>query len=65
MDRNHDALTFISNTVISRKPRASNFNDLIKIAIALVKRTFKAKMSFFSLHQTLSLICEQLWKGPS
>ena len=56
MDRYHDAITFTSNTVISRKLRAANFNDIIKIAITLVKITFKAKASFFSLHQTLSLI---------
>ena len=48
MDRNYNVITFISDTVIFRKPRVANFNNIIKIEIALVKITFKANESFIS-----------------
>ena len=41
MDRNYDIITFFQNTVISGRSEVANFADIIKIAIVLIKTSFK------------------------
>ena len=41
MDRNHDAINFISKTFIWSRPRVVNFADIIKIATMFIKTIFK------------------------
>ena len=41
MGRSYDSIAFFQNRVISRKPGVSNFLDIIKIAIILIKAISK------------------------
>ena len=41
MDRYYDAIIFIPKTFVLRRPRVTNFADIIKIATMFFKTTFK------------------------
>ena len=41
MGRNYDIIAFFQNTLNLRRPRVSNFADIIKIATMFTKTTFK------------------------
>ena len=40
LDKDYDAITFISKYYILRRPRIANFADIIKIATMFIKTTF-------------------------
>ena len=41
MERNHDLITFISNTLILRRPRVPIFADIVKIVTMFFKTIIK------------------------
>ena len=41
MERNYKVITFLKNGPILRKPRVTNFADIIKIANLYIIKTFK------------------------
>ena len=43
MDKTYDAISFLQNRVVLRKPGVANFAGIIKIAISLIKKSFKTQ----------------------
>ena len=43
MDKTYDVISFLQNRVVLRKPGVANFAGIIKIAISLIKKSFKTQ----------------------